>query len=134
MQLRSRMVARDQQFIPSVMNRLIEIRSYKLKPGTAHEFHNAVASTTVPMLRTWGMDVVAFGPSAHEPDTYFLIRAYNDLADLRSQQDAFYGSPAWREGPRESIVSRIESHLSTVVWLSPESIDDLRRSNASVED
>ena len=70
------------------MNRLIEIRSYKLKPGTAHEFHNAVASTTVPMLRTWGMDVVAFGPSAHEPDTYFLIRAYNDLADLRSQQDA----------------------------------------------
>ena len=52
----------------------------------------------------------------------------------RSQQDAFYGSPAWREGPRESIVSRIESHLSTVVWLSPESIDDLRRSNASVED
>ena len=81
------------------------------------------------MLREWGMDVIAFGPSAHEPDAYFLIRTYDDLADLNAQEDAFYGSPLWRDGPRESIVSRIESYLSTVLWLSPESIEDLRRSN-----
>jgi len=111
------------------MKRLIEIRSYKLKAGTAAQFHNSAAHAVVPMLREWGMDVIAFGPSAHEPDAYFLIRAYDDLADLNAQQDAFYGSPLWRDGPRESIVSRIESYLSTVLWLSPESIEDLRRSN-----
>ena|SRR5688572_31963893 len=112
------------------MNRLVEIRSYKLKPGTLESFHGAVESTAVPMLIRWGTDVVAFGPSAQEADTYFLVRAYEDLADLNARQDAFYSSEEWRDGPREQIVSCIESYLSTVLWLSPESIDDLRRSNA----
>ena len=111
------------------VSRLVEIRSYKVKSGTAALFHGTAARTVVPMLREWGMDVVAFGPSAHESDAYFLIRAYDDLADLSAQQEAFYGSSLWRDGPRESIVSRIESYLSTVLWLSPESIEDLRRSN-----
>jgi len=112
------------------MNRLVEIRSYKLKPGTLEGFHAAVEASAIPMLVRWGTEVVAFGPSAHEDDTYFLIRAYDDCADLKARQDAFYSSEEWRNGPREQIVSCIESFLSTVLWLSPESIDDLRRSNA----
>ena len=51
---------------------------------------------------------------------------------LHAQQNAFYGSEEWRNGPREAIVSRITSYLSTVLWLSPESIEDLRRLNASL--
>lgn len=113
------------------MKRLVEIRAYKLKPAAAEAFHGAVLARAVPMLREWGTEVVAFGPSAHEPDTYYLIRAYDSLADLTTRQEAFYGSEAWRDGPRESIVPLIESYLSTVLWLSPESIDDLRRSNAA---
>lgn len=111
------------------MKRLIEIRSYKLKTGTVSEFHRIAASTVVPMLLESGMDVVAFGPSSHEPDSYFLVRAYDDLADLEAQQNAFYGSTGWRDGPRESIVSRIETYVSTVLWLSTESVEDLRRLN-----
>lgn len=110
------------------MKRLVEIRSYKLKPGETEAFHDAVVHTVMPMLRD-AMDVVAFGPSTHEPDTYFLVRAYADLADLEAQQSAFYGSDAWRQGPREGIVSRIESYLNTVLWLSPAAIDDMRRLN-----
>jgi hypothetical protein len=110
------------------MKRLVEIRSYKLKPGEAPAFHDAVVHTVMPMLRE-AMDVVAFGPSAHEADTYFLVRAYADLADLEAQQAAFYGADAWRLGPREAIVSRIESYLNTVLWLSPAAVEDLRTSN-----
>ena len=109
--------------------RLIEVRSYKLKPGSADAFHAVVVEAAIPMLRAWDTDVVAFGPSAHEADTYFLIRAYADLADLNTRQDAFYGSDAWRQGPRESLISHIESYLNTVLWLSPDAIDDLRRLN-----
>ena len=110
--------------------RLIEVRSYKLKPGAAAAFHKTVVSSGMPLLREWGADVVAFGPSAHEPDTYFLIRAYKDLADLKAKQDAFYGSDAWKNGPRESIVPLVASYLNTVVWLSQGAIDDLRRLNS----
>jgi NIPSNAP len=111
------------------MQRLVEIRSYQLKPGTTAEFHAAVQSAALPMLRDWGADVVAYGPSPHAPDTYFLIRAYVDLDDMNRRQVAFYGSEEWRNGPREGIVSRIESYLSTVLWMSPEAIEDLRRRN-----
>jgi hypothetical protein len=113
------------------MKRLIEIRSYVLKPGSATEFHSLVTSTAIPMLREWGMEVVAFGPSGHDPDAYFLVRAYDNLADLKSQQEAFYSSEPWLTGARDAIVSRIESYLDTVLWLSAESIADLRRSNAA---
>src|SRR5690349_12948117 len=111
------------------MKRLIEIRSYKLKHDATAAFHHAMITSAVPLLREWGTDVVALGPSPHEPDAYFLIRSYADLDDLKQRQDAFYGSDVWRNGPRESIVSRIESFLNTVLWLSPESIEDLRQSN-----
>jgi len=113
------------------MKRLVEIRAYALKAGSASEFHELVKNTAMPMLQAFGMDVVAFGPSAHDENAYFLIRAYDNLSHLQAQQDAFYSSEPWLQGPRESIVSRIESYLSTVVWLSPESIDDLRRSNGA---
>lgn len=59
------------------------------------------------------------------------MRAYADLADLEAQQAAFYGSDAWRKGPRDTIVPRIESYLNTVLWLSPDAVDDLRRQNAA---
>jgi hypothetical protein len=44
-----------------------------------------------------------------------LLRAYPSLEALQRSQDAFYGSDEWREGPREAIVSRIESGSSVVL-------------------
>lgn len=111
------------------MKRLVEFRSYKLKPGSAAAFHEAAVSKALPLLLKWKMEVVAHGPSPHEPDTYFLIRAYADLADRNRQQDAFYGSKDWIDGPRASIVPLVVSYLNTLVWMSQESIDDLKRSN-----
>lgn len=120
--------------IPMARKRIVEIRSYALKPGAASEFHSVVTSTAIPMLHARGFDVVAFGPSPHDPNAYFLIRAFDDLPHLRAQEEAFYSSDAWRQGPREAIVSRIESYLDTILWLSDDSIDDLRSSNGPASD
>ena len=106
--------------------RLVEVRSYKLKPGSGERFHDLVSNRSIPMLHG-KMDVVAFGPSLHEPDTYFLIRSYESLEELRSSQEAFYGSAAWREGPREAIVGLIESDATVVFWMSAEAVEAMRR-------
>ena len=113
------------------MSRLVQIRSYQLKPGARAAFHRAFVEQAVPMLQRWRHDVVAYGPSPHAPDAYVLVRAYDDLADLNARQDAFYASPEWREGPREHVLAMIETYLDAVLWLSPAAIDDLRRANAS---
>ena len=110
------------------MNRLVEIRTYKLKPGSGAAFHALVANQSVPLLAQWGMEVIAFGQSEHDPDAYYLIRAYESMEHLRLSQEAFYASPAWRQGPREAIVSLIEADANAVLWLSPEAIAAIRLS------
>jgi hypothetical protein len=111
------------------MQRLIEIRAYQLKPGAAAAFHALFVERAVPMLEAAGMEVVSYGPSTHEPDTYYLIRGYRDLDELRAQQDGFYGSAAWRDGPREAILALIDTFLNTVLWASPDTVANLRRLN-----
>lgn len=111
------------------MNRLIEIRSYRLKPGAAARFQTIVAERAMPLLRAAGMDVVCWGASPHEDDCYFLVRSFADLADLQQQQDSFYGSDIWRSGPREDLLACIDTFLNTLLWLGPEALQDMRRNN-----
>jgi hypothetical protein len=94
---------------------VIEIRTYKLRPGSGEAFRRTVVEESLPMLERWGVEVVAFGPSLDDEDSYVLIRAYPSLEERQRSQDAFYGSDEWRNGPREAIVSRIESDFSVVV-------------------
>jgi hypothetical protein len=109
------------------MARAVEIRSYQLKPGRCGDFARLMETQAVPMLRRWHVDVVAFGPSAHDRDAYVLIRAYADLAEREARQDAFYASDEWRSGPRESMLGAIETYASIVLLLDEATIDGLRR-------
>ena len=109
------------------MKRLVEIRSYNLKEGSRNEFHRLVLERSFPLMKQWHVDVVAFGPSPHDETSYYLIRAYDDLADRQARQDAFYGSLDWRHGPRESIASFIESDTSIVIEMESSVVDALRQ-------
>ena len=97
------------------MGGIVEIRSYTLKPGSGAGFHRAFVEDALPMLERWGVDVVAFGPSLDDDDAYYLMRAYQSVDERQQSQDAFYGSDEWRNGPREAIVSKIETLISVVV-------------------
>ncbi|MBI5353013.1 MAG: NIPSNAP family protein [Chloroflexi bacterium] len=109
------------------MRRLVEIRSYNLKEGSRNEFHRLVLERSLPLMKQWRVDVVTFGPSPHDNTSYYLIRAYDNLAERQSSQDAFYSSSDWRQGPRESIVSLIESDTSIVIEMESSVVDALRQ-------
>jgi hypothetical protein len=86
------------------MKKLVEIRSYNLKEGSRNKFHRLVLEKSLPLMKRWMVDVVAFGPSPHDSTSYYLIRAYENLAERQLSQEAFYSSADWRQGPREKIV------------------------------
>ena len=69
------------------------------------------------MLRAAGIDVVAFGGAPDDPDAAFLIRSFADLDDRQRREDAFYGSDAWRSGPREPILACIATYVDAVMTL-----------------
>jgi hypothetical protein len=110
--------------------RVLEIRSYNLKPGARAIFHRIVVEEAAPMLDRWNVDLVAYGPSAHDEDSYFVMRAYRSLEDRKSSHDAFYGSSEWIEGPRDRILALIETFTTVVVTLPSAAIDELRRTAA----
>ena len=109
------------------MTKAVEILLYTLQAGTGDEFHTIMQTLSVPLHRSAGMDVVAYGKSSHDPDAYYLIRAYDDLPHLEASQEAFYKSDAWRSGPRAEIIARIATSLKAVVPMSLEAIEALRR-------
>jgi NIPSNAP len=109
------------------MNHFVEIRSYNLKLGTREEFHRLFLEEAFPMLQRWKVDVVAYGPSLHDQDSYFLMRRFDSLAQREESENAFYGSDEWRQGPREAIIALIESYTEIVLELDEATIRGLRR-------
>jgi hypothetical protein len=107
----------------------LEIRIYRLKDGTSDAFHRLVAEQSVPLLRTFGIDVVRFGPSEQNEEgveEYVLIRAFPSLADRDEQEERFYGSDEWLNGPRERILNLIDSYHTVVLTASAAAVDGLR--------
>jgi len=50
-----------------------------------------------------------------------------DLAERQASEDAFYGSDDWKNGPREALLSLIESYIDVVLELDEPAIAALRR-------
>jgi Domain of unknown function (DUF4440)/NIPSNAP len=97
------------------MDEVIEVRSYNLKPGSRSQFQKLFDEQALPMLKKWKIEVVAYGPSLHDENSFFLARAFTNLASRQTNEDAFYGSAEWKQCPREAILSLFESYTTIVV-------------------
>ncbi|MEZ0094322.1 NIPSNAP family protein [Streptacidiphilus sp. EB129] len=109
---------------------ILEIRTYRLKPGTTDGFVRAMREEAVPLLEKAGIRVVDCGASLASEDGHeeaYLLRAFASLGEHQAQEEEFYGSDAWLRGPREAIVSRIESYHSVVIEVTEEAVQALRR-------
>ena len=105
----------------------IEIRSYTLKPGTRDEFNRLFLEEAMPLLRRWNVDVVTYGPSLHDENSYYLMRRFDNLAQREESENSFYGSDEWRQGPREQIIACIENYTEVVLDLEDATIQGLRK-------
>lgn len=121
--LSSPLVAQDEK----TPNRFLEIRSYNLKPGTRDRFHQTFLKEALPMLNRWKVDVVSYGPSPADADSYYLMRAFPSLEARQKSEDAFYGSDEWKKGPRERILADIDTYTTIVIPVDAATLRGLRR-------
>lgn len=108
------------------MEQTVEILQYTLRKGSGAAFHTIMQEISVPLHRHHRIDVVSFGNSLHDPDCYYLIRAFDSAERMAAVLDAFYASDDWRSGPRENIIRSIETSIKTVICLPSESVEGLR--------
>lgn len=107
--------------------RIVEILQYTLRKGSGAAFHAIMQEISVPLHQGHGIDVVSFGNSLHDPDCYYLIRAFDSAEKMAAILNAFYASDDWRSGPREDIIRSIGTSIRTVMNLPPESVDGLQK-------
>jgi ketosteroid isomerase-like protein len=106
--------------------RVVEVRAYTLKPGTRERFHERFVRESLPMLARWKVDVLGYGPSLHDTDSWFLVRAFPSVPERQQSEDAFYGSQEWLTGPRAAVLADIDTYATVVVRLDAATIDRLR--------
>jgi hypothetical protein len=109
------------------MHHFVEVRSYNLKPGTRAEFQRLFIEEAFPLLQHWGVDVVTYGPSLHDENSYYLMRRFDSLADRERSEESFYGSDEWRKGPREAVLACIENYTEFVIELDDATVMGLRK-------
>jgi hypothetical protein len=109
------------------MNSFIEIRTLTLKPGTRDEFHRLYIEEALPRLQRWKFDVVAYGPSLHDENTYYVIRRYDSLVVRDQVEDSYYASDDWRKGPREAMMALIENYVDAVFEVDDVIVEKLRK-------
>ncbi len=97
-------------------NKMItEIRIYKLKENSANLFNTVFTQESLPMMKRWEIDVVDYGFSLIDKDSFYLIRNYGSIEQRKESQDAFYGSDEWKNGPEKQIMDCIETYNTTVI-------------------
>jgi len=108
---------------------ILEIRTYRLRPGTAFSFHIAMTQRGVPLLEAAGIDAVYCGPSAETEDGvphYVLMRAFASVEERARVERDFYASDAWRLGPQREILAAIDSYHTVVLEDAARLIDAAR--------
>lgn len=105
---------------------LMEIRTYRLRPGTDEEFNRLVTRRCVPLLAEFGIRVLRAGPSEATEDgarDYVLVRTFDSLGVREEQESRFYGSAQWRDGPRAEMLAMIESYHTVVLTVPAPAVE-----------
>jgi NIPSNAP len=88
---------------------VLDLRTYKLKPGAGEQFARILTDDALPMLERYGIEVVAYGRSLEDADSYYLVRCFASAGERNERLDAFYGSEEWRRQHRERVLGLIDS-------------------------
>jgi NIPSNAP len=82
---------------------IIEMRTYKTKPGKRSEFLEVFTSRSIPAHREIGMRIIGPFLSIEDPDTFFFMRGFPDLPSRDPMKSRFYDGALWK-GELEGVL------------------------------
>lgn len=94
---------------------ITEIRIYKLKENLSETFKKVFIEQSLPMMERWKINVLDYGFSLIDKESFYLIRNYESIEQRKVSQDAFYGSEEWISGPEKELVKCIDTYNTTVI-------------------
>ncbi|HUB01722.1 MAG TPA: NIPSNAP family protein [Terriglobales bacterium] len=89
---------------------IIEMRTYKLKPGKRGEFLEVFRTRSVPAHHEIGMKILGPFLSLEDPDTFFFMRGFPDLASREPMKAKFYEGELWKRELENILMPMIEKY------------------------
>lgn len=96
-------------------DRVLEVRVFRLHPGTREKFDELFRTGALPMLSRHGITVVDAGPSALDDTGYYVIRGFPSVEERARALAGYYGSEEWLTNYEETIMSMIDSYHTVVL-------------------
>ena len=94
---------------------IIEMRTYKTKPGKRAEFLATFCGRSIPAHRALGMRISQPFPSVDDPDTFFFMRGFPDLASREPMKAQFYGSDLWKHELEGVLMPMLDEYQAVIV-------------------
>jgi heme-degrading monooxygenase HmoA len=99
---------------------VIEMRTYRLKPGKRPEFLEIFRTRSVPAHREIGMTIAGPFLSVEDPDTFFFMRGFPDLESREPMKAQFYEGELWNRELESVLMPMIDRYDVVVVEGPPE--------------
>lgn len=94
---------------------IVEMRTYKLKPGTRPQFLEVFRTRSVPAHDAIGMKLLGPFLSIEDPDTFFFMRGFPDLASRAPMKAQFYEGKLWKNELENLLMPMIEKYEVVLV-------------------
>ena len=98
---------------------IVEVRSYRIKPGRRAEFIEFFETRAVPALRSYGMQVVGPLLDVENPNKFVWLRSFPSLDERERMRDAFYGGGLWKDELEAVAMPMLESYDVILCETSP---------------
>jgi hypothetical protein len=100
---------------------IIEMRTYKTKPGLRSRFLEIFRSRSIPAHAEIGMKILGPFTSVEDPDVFFFMRGFPDLASREPMKARFYEGELWK-GELENVVMPMLEKYDVVLVDDPEGL------------
>lgn len=94
---------------------IVEMRTYKTKPGCRAKFLEIFRSKSVPAHAEIGMKILGPFLSAEDPDTFFFMRGFPDRAAREPMKAKFYESELWKRELENVLMPMLEKYEALLV-------------------
>lgn len=94
---------------------VIEMRTYRTKPGKRSQFLEIFRSKSVPAHADIGMKILGPFLAVDEPDTFFFMRGFPDIASREPMKTRFYEGELWKQELEQVLLPMIEKYQVTLV-------------------
>jgi hypothetical protein len=98
---------------------IVEVRSYRVKPGRRAEFIKFFEERSIPALRSHGMKVLGPLLDLENPNKFVWLRSFPSLEERERMKDDFYEGELWKNELERIAMPMLESYDVILCETSP---------------